>query len=365
VQSLNISEETPVTNDKATGARSARQRAAASDAPRTVIRGESSEEPKGDLSPVFIDWLSFSWEESASWAPMEHQIAELLSRWTGKSVHAQDNGRGIFGFKHSSSYWVSTDGTTATKIATFARGGESQKGRVFLQIDGTGCGLIRDFKEVKVLIDSIDARITRVDLAIDDYSGQLINVDQAVNWYNEGLFKNGSRNPSYSCAGDWLECQGKGRTFYVGKRANGKITRIYEKGRQLGDPSSLWTRFETEITSRDRDIPSDVLDDPTPYFAGQYVVSRSIVDSVVKKILTIKNEVQTTLEKSCKHAITQCGALVNYLAKFLMFNDSEIVSLLKKEGRTPARLSRLVHRQVDDVAQFRADILRGYAASGV
>lgn len=347
----------------------ARQRNTAETAPRTVIRGEQKTSSNAQcqyLSPVFIDWLSFSWEETASWCPMESEIAALLGKWMGKHVHAQDNQRGGLGFRNSASFWVSTDGTTASKVATFYRGGDSQRGRVLLQIDGTGCGLIRDLSEVQCLIDSIDARITRVDLAVDDYSGQHINVESAVEWHREGKFSLTNKNPRVTCAGDWHDPeQGLGRTLYVGHRKNGKVCRIYEKGRQLGDKASPWTRFEVEIGSRDRIIPSTVLTDPAPFMAGQYPIAETLLQRVGKRIKTIKNEVAASLEKSVKHVITQCGALVNFLGKFLEFSDSEVVQLIKKEGHTPARLSKYAHMRVPDVAQFRADILRGFSAVGV
>src|SRR5438309_783047 len=61
---------------------------------------------------------------------------------------------------------------------------------------------------------------------------------------------------------------GDGCTFYVGARANGKMFRGYEKGRQLGDAQSNWFRVEVEFRAKDRLIPLDVLTDPTPYLAG-------------------------------------------------------------------------------------------------
>lgn len=350
----------------------ARQRtlAASGETPRAVRRGERNsetsdervEEPE-ELSPVFVDWLSFTWDETASWLPMEAEICALLSKWMGKKIHAEDLGHGGLGFKHSSRFWVSTNGASASMVAKFYRGGDSQRGKVLLQIDGTGCSLIRDFSEVQCLIDSIGAKITRCDLAIDDYKGSLISVDKAVQWHREGQFSLTNKLPKTTCAGDWhMPEQGLGRTLYIGARKNGKVCRVYEKGRQLGNKLSSWTRFEVEILSRDRLIPTDILTNPAKYLAAQYPVTQTILQMVGERIRTIKNEVSASLDKAVKHAIVQCGALVNYLRNSLSFTDSEVVSLIRKDNRTPARLARYAHMQVPDLPDFRANILRGFSA---
>jgi phage replication initiation protein len=40
---------------------------------------------------------------------------------------------------------------------------------------------------------------------------------------------------------------------------NGKLARIYEKGKQLGQPTNPWVRWEVELHSIDRHIPWEVL----------------------------------------------------------------------------------------------------------
>jgi DNA relaxase NicK len=52
----------------------------------------------------------------------------------------------------------------------------------------------------------------------------------------------------------------------VGKRKNGKLLRVYEKGKQLGDESSPWVRWELELHNRDRVIPWEVLLEPVQDF---------------------------------------------------------------------------------------------------
>ncbi len=46
-----------------------------------------------------------------------------------------------------------------------------------------------------------------------------------------------------------------GRTLYIGKRENGKMLRIYEKGKHLGNPVSSWVSVELELKGKNRIIP--------------------------------------------------------------------------------------------------------------
>lgn len=63
---------------------------------------------------------------------------------------------------------------------------------------------------------------------------------------------------------------GRGSTFYVGSRLSGKVCRVYEKGKQLGDRASRWVRAELELHAKDRVIPWDMVVNPVSYLAGSY-----------------------------------------------------------------------------------------------
>jgi len=91
---------------------------------------------------------------------------------------------------------------------------------------------------------------------MDDYEGRY-SLNWAVEQYYNNQFNGGGNRPSCGQRGNWLFPDGNGRTFYVGKRKNGKLIRIYEKGKQLGDPNSPWVRWEVEQHNRQREIPWD------------------------------------------------------------------------------------------------------------
>jgi phage replication initiation protein len=138
--------------------------------------------------------------------------------------------------------------------------------KVYLSINGTGCSLITDWRKVKRLFETFEATITRCDVAVDAMDGEF-SVDDALSWYSDGGFIAGGTPPKFDAHGGWsltngvitLPETGAGRTFYVGKRVNGKYVRIYEKGKQLGNRDSLWTRFEIELHNKDRVIPHDII----------------------------------------------------------------------------------------------------------
>ncbi|MFX6941460.1 replication initiation factor domain-containing protein, partial [Acinetobacter baumannii] len=84
------------------------------------------------------------------------------------------------------------------------------------------------------------AKLTRVDIAHDDFGGKKINVDWGNMQDGLGGFSCGNRMPNIEHKGNWKRPNGKGRTLMVGARESGKMLRLYEKGRAEGDPNDNW-----------------------------------------------------------------------------------------------------------------------------
>jgi len=356
----------PSTGDNATTSseRGAKVRQHASEArsasPRSVITGGNKNEgTMSGTSGVFLDWLAFSWSEDIEGFNSASILSQYLGKWFSDSSVPLDvkwipNPKGLFGFESSVSFYVCTDNVTASLVGQMAYGGTSQKGRMFLALNGTGCGLIKDWEQVKCIIDTMDAKITRVDLALDDFNGEIINVDNALLWYCHGQFQSpgkGGNAPSMRMMGDWVELsehdacnssRGAGRTLYVGRRQNGKLARIYEKGKQLGNSDSRWTRFEIEILSKSREIPSDVLTDPAAFFAGSYRCTGWFLFADPQRIKTIQKTAQISLDSLIGHARTAYGKLVNVFRNTLNWADVDIVNALIAEG-SPRRLAPVIH----------------------
>ncbi|WP_417799111.1 replication initiation factor domain-containing protein [Terasakiella pusilla] len=179
-------------------------------------------------------------------------------------------------------------------------------------------------------------QISRIDLAYDDLDGKQGGVDAAVDWYCDGHFTAGGRRPSCSMAGDWLFS--KSRTFYVGKRDNGKLIRVYEKGHQQGCDTSPWVRYEAEIhRTRYKTIPLDAIIDPTSYLAGSAPCLAFVLDVPP---ICIRNVVKKKAKIGLDHlkhwASVSYGRLLHVM-KALGATPDEILAALSVVG-VPSRL---------------------------
>lgn len=184
-------------------------------------------------------------------------------------------------------------------------------------------------------IREIGAKITRLDVAHDDLTGAAGGVDAAVSAYHAGAFTL-RRPPSVSTAGDWLN--GHSRTLYVGKRENGKMLRIYEKGHQLGADDSPWVRYELELHSTDRVIPPDAILDPAGILAGGSPFVAAILAAVepVPVRTVVRQRLRVTVDHLTHYARIAYGRLVNAMTGLGMTSD-EVVKALRVDG-LPARL---------------------------
>lgn len=277
-------------------------------------------------SAAFIDALAFSVvppdEKSYVWLLQQMQqfleLGEIQQR------------RGLFGFKFSARFG---DGA-----GVLAWGGESQRGRVYFSLMGKGCGMVNDWAALSQWLEQNRAVIKRADCAYDDLDGKLLNIAWAVQQYHDGGFTAGGRKPSHSCMGDWLEGEesSKGRTLGIGNRASGKYARIYEKGKQLGDAASKWTRFEVEWQAQDRYIPFDILTRPGHYLAGAYPCLAFLQEeqSVIK---TIAKGAQIAFDSAVENAKQHCGKLVNLMLAVVGGDYVEVVNRLIRDG-IPTRI---------------------------
>lgn len=123
-------------------------------------------------------------------------------------------------------------------------------------------------QRLAALVDTTQATVTRVDLALDFFDGFTGGMDRVQADYKAGLMDHGGRTPSCNQVGDW--CNGRARSFYFGSKEAGKQTNVYEKGHQLFGPKddSPWLRAELRYGNKLRVLPSDMLRRPSDFFAG-------------------------------------------------------------------------------------------------
>jgi phage replication initiation protein len=160
-------------------------------------------------------------------------------------------------------------------------------------------------------------------------------VDWAVEQYKSNQFNTGGNKPSCRQNGNWLEPDGSGRTFYVGKRKNGKLIRIYEKGMQLGDPNSPWVRWEVELHNKQREIPWDVLISPGRYVAGAYPCTHWVSDET-SRIKTTQKTAKIGYDALTHSARQSYGPLINVMIE-QEGSPEKVIEMLIREGK-PKRL---------------------------
>lgn len=322
----------PQTNEAGTAAHQSPMVVEGAPSPRQVIRGENhSSEP--NPAAAFIDWLNFTFpfKLSGNGGLMELDVA--LRRAFGFGVGANRNKKHL-NYEHS---WELGDG-----YGIFATGGESVGGTSLVSLSGEGCSVVKDWLAVHDFLNWHKARITRVDLAHDDYRGR-ITLESARNWFEAGDFHSGKGHPP---TGQFIDDfgSGKGKTLYVGQRNNGKMLRIYEKGKQLGDPESPWVRWELELHNKDREIPLRVLLFPAEYLASGYPVTAWISEEQ-SRIETATRSTLIGLDVLTTYCRKSYGKLIWTLWKIQGLTPQEIIERLAVEG-IPSRINRAIPGEV-------------------
>ncbi|MDH1840933.1 replication initiation factor domain-containing protein [Aeromonas caviae] len=247
-----------------------------------------------------------------------------------------------------------------------------------VSFSGVGCAAL-DFQALHDVISHVPGlRITRVDLALDDYSGEHITYQGAIAGAESGEF-----HPQRGRAPSWMKIESgefvitelakgiakrfgmvptKGCSFYVGSRINGKCARVYEKGKQMQSAEyPNWVRAEGELHNKDRVIPLDVLVNPDPYFAGMYPQFdkwlAAIQEAEIKpvRLTTFKNKFKTSRDNAVFNMSRMAGRLVNWLANIEGLSPEKIVNQLTahlEESDIPARLRMPLPPDLDELPVF-------------
>jgi phage replication initiation protein len=186
-------------------------------------------------------------------------------------------------------------------------------------------------------------KITRLDLAHDDFESKNISIAWAKEQFDLGGYKGSmGRPPKFNVIGDYWTPDGSGSTVYVGSRKSHKYTRIYEKGKQLGQKDSTWMRAEVEYKSKNAHIPLDAMLDASEYFISAYPCFHAMQNAIMpKKMEIIKKTARIVWEKGISTTVHQFG---KYIAAFRDYynDDSLVLDLLTHEVEEyPKRLEAL------------------------
>jgi len=282
-----------------------------------------------DSSPGYsaiTDYLNCTFPFNTSTVALNQVFADFIRVMGAQFGQVMERGKGLNGYERS--FELGEDGAKFCCVG--------QRDTALLMLPGSACHTIINWEGlIELLRDSYKARITRWDGAVDDYEG-LHAVDTAVAMYLDGLFTAGGNRPSCNQIGNWIEPDGSGRTFYVGKRKNGKTLRIYEKGMQMGKPFDPWVRWELELHNVDRVIPWDVLLNPGKYVAGSYPKALSWVQEEMSRIATVQKEMQISYDHLIECGSTAYGPLVNVMME-VEGSAEKVVERLRRD-RIPKRL---------------------------
>lgn len=206
-----------------------------------------------------------------------------------------------------------------------------QKDTILIMINGVGCNyalLNWEFNLFERLRTLQRVVITRIDLAYDSFDKRWLTVDLFDTVHSKGGFNKGGRNPEVEYRGNWKNPNGRGRSLYIGSRKSSKFCRIYEKGKQLGDPKSYWLRIEVEFKSRDIYIPLSVLLHPTDYFIAAYPCFFLIEESDFLSRYDTRNKNELlTFDKAFELVKKQYGRYLHFFRECYQ-DDTELLNQL-------------------------------------
>lgn len=285
---------------------------------------------------AITDYLNCTFPFQADSMSLPNFFSDLAEVAGRQFSQVRNRGKGMNGYEKS--FDLGDDGAKFCCVG--------QRDTALLMLPGKACHTIPDWPALITLLrDKYGARITRWDGAVDDFEG-LHSVDWAVEQYKAGLFNNGGNKPSCKQNGNWIDPDGGGRTFYIGKRENGKMLRVYEKGMQCRHQWHPWVRWELELHNVDRVVPWEVLLYPGKYVAGAYPKVMTWIQEEMSRIRTVQNETQLSYEHLVRSASVAYGRLVNVMLE-VEPSPGDVLEKLRKEG-LPKRLQMPVVAEKND-----------------
>jgi phage replication initiation protein len=322
---------------------------------------------------AIIDWLNFTVNAETAWnlrartpasRDMVIALGVKLAHIFGFNVTKQcEKGRNFY----RQCYQLGDD---TQKYGFVMIGG--QNNTICVMVNGSGLTAAADGWERRLYEflkhEAVGPRITRIDLAHDDFFGERYSVDRADEDYMAGLYTCHNMTPEYERRGSWRRITGKGRSFYVGHRRSGKYLRVYEKGMQLGQKGSPWVRIEVEFKNIDRVLVPEMLLHPGEYLAAAYPALNWLQEKQTR-IETYSREVEASHETLEGWMHRQCGGALDWLVKVEQARGGEgaverVFERIRRDS-IPARMAKYVihnddkpmapsfpeHFTVDDISE--------------
>lgn len=300
-----------------------------------------------------VDWLKFRttanpYKTLDAVLPAFGSVADLLA--LGEPEKGKD------GWLHRRSVILSGD----QKLASIDYGGESQRGWARFDMPGTGCEWVQDWAAMETGLQSIDAQLRRVDLALTTHDGSVTH-ERVVQAHQDGQFSSGGRNPKRRdiTGSDPRD----GRTVYVGARDGAKYVRCYEKGFEVlnkcGIPENLKSacthieyngvgkvkvddlyRVEVEFKDVDKVLPFSMLTDRDSYFAGANPFCASLLPGAPeRKVMGLPDfNGKAALAVQLEHCRRAYGAIIR-TAILAHGDESAVLAMIAGEGPSDRLIS--------------------------
>lgn len=300
-----------------------------------------------------VDWLKFRttanpFETLSALLPAFGTVGELLT--LGEPAKGKD------GWQHRRSVILAGDQT----LAQIDYGGESQRGWLRFDMSGTGCEWVQDWAAMETGLQSIDAQLRRVDLALTTHDGSVTH-ERVVQAHQDGQFSSGGRNPKRRdiTGSDPRD----GRTVYVGARDGAKYVRCYEKGFEVlnkcGIPENLKSacthieyngvgkvkvddlyRVEVEFKDVDKVLPFSMLTDRDSYFAGANPFCASLLPGAPeRKVMGLPDfNGKAALAVQLEHCRRAYGAIIR-TAILAHGDESAVLAMIAGEGPSDRLIS--------------------------
>lgn len=272
---------------------------------------------------------------------------------TASSFTAQDFEEKTFlGYRYSADIYAPDCEQPCGKIAV---GGNADT--CIISITGAGCPFLGDLEQLQYDLKNVKARITRIDLAHDDFQSDFITLEVCHRCACEGLFNpvKGAK-PKLEFISD---CgSGRGCTLYVGQRGTTQLC-IYEKGKKEGDKKSLWVRIEVRLWSKNKTIPLDVLNNTYAYMLGAYPALHQFIQAnpEAKRAKTVRNSLDASAEAQFRWLSNAAGRTLRLLQSSLSPGQFDAyISSIARDG-LPRRFKSLPRQIVKKHTKMQADKL--------
>lgn len=213
--------------------------------------------------------------------------------------------------------------------------GITKDGEYCISLTGQGCQHVSNWRYVERIATDLDAHLTRLDIAVDDLTGETFDIHHFHDLYLQGDFTMNGRPPE----GRWVDDMGsdKGCSLYVGQKGHKQLN-VYEKGKQLGDPDSGHTRCELRLYAKRFDLPLDALSNPGKYFGAAYPMLAAFVIGECERLQLKERMVNASAKAMLRFLHTQAGTPLQLLLDAL--GEENGIALIQQYVARPGRPGR-------------------------